>query len=183
MLAMSLSAVNAEARPAPSPCGNGLIENGEECDDGNRVDGDGCSAACIIERPDAEVIDSGEADAAELKDGSTPEEDAGPVEDGGIIGGNDASMGGGDAMNPLPDAAVPADSGSPNRDASTGPDTGLSRTDSGVVASDGGSSGTGEDDEDSCGCRATRGGAAHSGLLLMLFAALGLGLSRGRPRS
>jgi len=27
-------------------CGNGIIEPGEECDDGNTVDGDGCSAAC-----------------------------------------------------------------------------------------------------------------------------------------
>ena len=29
-------------------CGNGVLEpkNGEECDDGNNVDGDGCSANC-----------------------------------------------------------------------------------------------------------------------------------------
>jgi cysteine-rich repeat protein len=29
-----------------SVCGNGKIEDGEECDDGNTVDGDGCSAQC-----------------------------------------------------------------------------------------------------------------------------------------
>lgn len=40
--------------PSPTPftnhtnttCGNGVAESGEQCDDGNRDDGDGCSAAC-----------------------------------------------------------------------------------------------------------------------------------------
>ncbi len=30
-------------------CGNGVIEVGEQCDDGDRNDGDGCSAACLDE--------------------------------------------------------------------------------------------------------------------------------------
>ncbi|HEX8114780.1 MAG TPA: TonB family protein, partial [Kofleriaceae bacterium] len=30
---------------------NGKVERGEECDDGNRVDGDGCSVACMTEPP------------------------------------------------------------------------------------------------------------------------------------
>ncbi len=30
-------------------CGDKVINNGEECDDGNKVDGDGCSSKCIIE--------------------------------------------------------------------------------------------------------------------------------------
>jgi len=30
-------------------CGNGVIETGEECDDGNTVSGDGCSSTCTIE--------------------------------------------------------------------------------------------------------------------------------------
>jgi cysteine-rich repeat protein len=33
-------------------CGNGSTDDGESCDDGNRVDGDGCSANCIDESPD-----------------------------------------------------------------------------------------------------------------------------------
>jgi cysteine-rich repeat protein len=33
----------------PAVCGNGKIEGGEPCDDGNKVDGDGCSAACLKE--------------------------------------------------------------------------------------------------------------------------------------
>jgi len=35
--------------PEPILCGNGIIEPGEECDDGNQEDGDGCSSTCLIE--------------------------------------------------------------------------------------------------------------------------------------
>jgi len=30
----------------PSPCGNGTVDPGEQCDDGNTVSGDGCGATC-----------------------------------------------------------------------------------------------------------------------------------------
>lgn len=30
-------------------CGNGVLDSGEECDDGNTVDGDGCSSQCLTE--------------------------------------------------------------------------------------------------------------------------------------
>jgi len=30
-------------------CGNGIIETGEECDDGNILNGDGCSSVCTVE--------------------------------------------------------------------------------------------------------------------------------------
>jgi cysteine-rich repeat protein len=30
-------------------CGDGLFDSGEECDDGNKTDGDGCSSACLVE--------------------------------------------------------------------------------------------------------------------------------------
>src|SRR5262245_16075102 len=30
-------------------CGNGVTNPKEECDDGNNIDGDGCSATCTIE--------------------------------------------------------------------------------------------------------------------------------------
>ena len=33
-------------------CGNSIIESGEQCDDGNTVDGDGCSYLCQIEEED-----------------------------------------------------------------------------------------------------------------------------------
>jgi cysteine-rich repeat protein len=32
-----------------SRCGNGRLEGAEQCDDGNRYNGDGCSRACVIE--------------------------------------------------------------------------------------------------------------------------------------
>jgi cysteine-rich repeat protein len=35
--------------PTCQVCGNGIVETGEECDDGNNIDGDGCSATCTIE--------------------------------------------------------------------------------------------------------------------------------------
>ena len=31
-------------------CGNGVVEDSESCDDGNQVDYDGCSSACLFER-------------------------------------------------------------------------------------------------------------------------------------
>ncbi|MBI5192611.1 MAG: DUF4215 domain-containing protein [Nitrospirae bacterium] len=37
-----------EALP-PAICGNGIPEGGEQCDDGNIISGDGCSAVCVIE--------------------------------------------------------------------------------------------------------------------------------------
>ncbi len=37
-------------------CGNYVIEDGEECDDGNTADGDGCSADCMCEQPGGGAI-------------------------------------------------------------------------------------------------------------------------------
>ena len=37
-----------EPEPASS-CGNGRVDEGERCDDGNRVGGDGCSPGCRLE--------------------------------------------------------------------------------------------------------------------------------------
>jgi cysteine-rich repeat protein len=37
------------APPADPVCGNSAVEAGEQCDDGNTVDGDGCSSTCRIE--------------------------------------------------------------------------------------------------------------------------------------
>jgi cysteine-rich repeat protein len=39
-----------EPPPPPPPCcGDGHLDEGEECDDGNTADGDGCSATCTYE--------------------------------------------------------------------------------------------------------------------------------------
>ena len=46
----------------PLPCGDGVQESNEDCDDGNNVDGDGCSAECLLEDPlcGDEQLDPGE---------------------------------------------------------------------------------------------------------------------------
>lgn len=41
--------VNPEVPVEPEICGNGKLESSEECDDGNNVDGDGCSSSCSKE--------------------------------------------------------------------------------------------------------------------------------------
>ncbi|MFM8409674.1 MAG: M12 family metallo-peptidase, partial [Alphaproteobacteria bacterium] len=42
-----------------TPCGNGILDPGEDCDDGNTVDGDCCSATCTFE-PVGSPCDDGE---------------------------------------------------------------------------------------------------------------------------
>ena len=40
----------------PQPvCGNDILEPSEECDDGNLINGDGCSSICEIEEPEPPV--------------------------------------------------------------------------------------------------------------------------------
>jgi cysteine-rich repeat protein len=41
-------------------CGNGMVDPGEQCDDGNVIDGDGCSSTCQIEGCGNGVLDPGE---------------------------------------------------------------------------------------------------------------------------
>ena len=51
--AFLLHSILAEPKwvPVETPfavCGNGVLETGEECDDGKRKDGDGCSSTCQV---------------------------------------------------------------------------------------------------------------------------------------
>jgi cysteine-rich repeat protein len=52
-------------------CGNGIVEPGEECDDGNTVNWDGCSSTCVCEPPPPVcgngIVESGE----QCDDGNT----------------------------------------------------------------------------------------------------------------
>jgi len=43
-----MSSPSASSTP-PDPCGTGQLDPGEECDDGNSIDADGCSATCKLE--------------------------------------------------------------------------------------------------------------------------------------
>ncbi|MEO8604610.1 MAG: carboxypeptidase regulatory-like domain-containing protein, partial [bacterium] len=61
--------VKIELPPPGAECGNGRVEAGEECDDGNTADCDGCSASCVREtgcgdgvRCGAEQCDDGNRD-------------------------------------------------------------------------------------------------------------------------
>src|SRR5512138_941673 len=44
-----LSACTAVETSTPPGCGDGVVDPGEECDDGNLASGDGCSATCSVE--------------------------------------------------------------------------------------------------------------------------------------
>jgi cysteine-rich repeat protein len=46
-------------------CGDGYKEPFEQCDDGNRIDGDGCSAQCTIETPSRVGCGNGVRDGLE----------------------------------------------------------------------------------------------------------------------
>jgi cysteine-rich repeat protein len=43
-----------------TPCGDGVVDAGEDCDDGNTTSGDCCSSTCTLE-PDGSACDDGEA--------------------------------------------------------------------------------------------------------------------------
>ena len=68
------------------PCGDGLLDPGEDCDDGNNVNGDCCSASCSAEPDggscdDGEVCTSGDQCASGACVGS-PVLDGSPCDDG-----------------------------------------------------------------------------------------------------
>jgi len=50
---------NHRIRRVENPCGNGAIDTGEQCDDGNRTGGDGCGPRCLRECGNG-VVDPGE---------------------------------------------------------------------------------------------------------------------------
>jgi len=47
-------------RPGAPRCGDGYLDPGEQCDDGNRADGDGCDSHCLLERCGNGVVEPGE---------------------------------------------------------------------------------------------------------------------------
>ncbi|WP_236606820.1 DUF4215 domain-containing protein [Sandaracinus amylolyticus] len=51
--------VRSDSGPSTGRCGDGTVDDGEECDDGGRLAGDGCSAACELECGDG-VVGTGE---------------------------------------------------------------------------------------------------------------------------
>jgi cysteine-rich repeat protein len=46
----NLNISEGQSGPIPPPlCGNGVIDQTEECDDGNSINNDGCTSACVLE--------------------------------------------------------------------------------------------------------------------------------------
>ena len=41
-------------------CGNGIVEAGEQCDDGNQANGDGCGDGCFLEQCGNGIVEAGE---------------------------------------------------------------------------------------------------------------------------
>jgi cysteine-rich repeat protein len=81
---------------SPATCGNDVIENGEDCDDGNTADGDCCSSSCQYEP--ATTICRAAAGACDLPetctgaDGSCPPDevlDGVPCPDGDLCNGDE----------------------------------------------------------------------------------------------
>ena len=66
-------------RAGAAACGNSLVEAGEQCDDGNTVSGDGCSATCVLEGEPPVDCGDGVVDAGEQCD------------DGNTVGGDGCS--------------------------------------------------------------------------------------------
>jgi len=60
----------ALARYEGYPCGSGTIEPGEECDDGNALDGDCCSATCVLDAAGTACEQDGTICTAEVCDGA-----------------------------------------------------------------------------------------------------------------
>ena len=53
---------DASTETTTRECGNGIVESGEECDDGNRDECDGCKSSCEWER--ALHVDGGDLGAS-----------------------------------------------------------------------------------------------------------------------
>lgn len=86
-------------------CGDGIADDGEECDDGNRVNADGCSNTCRLPACGDGVVQAGEA----CDDGNDIDTDAcrntcvrAACGDGIVSTGEDCDLG--DANSELPDA-------------------------------------------------------------------------------
>jgi len=62
------SCTAAGSLPQAAICGDGAVDYGEECEDGNVANGDGCSASCLREGNDTASCGNGVVNAGEFED-------------------------------------------------------------------------------------------------------------------
>lgn len=84
VFAMAVTCVFAAGAFAPpraaATCGDGVLEPGEACDDGNRDDGDCCSSTCLWEAAGSPCVDDGEPCTRDVCNGTgTCLHDASPL--------------------------------------------------------------------------------------------------------
>ncbi|NVI98919.1 lamin tail domain-containing protein [Myxococcus sp. AM009] len=131
LLLMSACGDDPEVRPV---CGNGVVEAGETCDDGNRNNDDTCDNSCRRPTTDDAGTDAGTGE----EDAGTGEEDAGTGEEDAGTGEEDAGTGEEDAGTGEEDAGTTEDGGSGEPDSGTAEDGGSGEPDAGSEE-DGGS--------------------------------------------
>ncbi len=83
--------------PVGNFCGDGTAAGQEQCDDGNRTTGDGCSATCTNEIPNVPVCGDGVVNGADeaCDDGNNDNDDGCSAECQGETGGGGGGGGGG----------------------------------------------------------------------------------------
>jgi uncharacterized repeat protein (TIGR03806 family) len=62
---ISVAELEVFSQPTPVTCGNGALDPGEECDDGNQTNGDGCTATCFDEYCGDNVVNDGGAETCD----------------------------------------------------------------------------------------------------------------------
>jgi len=85
-----------------SVCGNGDVDPGEECDDGNALAGDCCRADCTFATVGAACTDDGNActdDACDVAGACTHVDNTAPCDDGSYCNGADSCSGGSCAVH------------------------------------------------------------------------------------
>lgn len=83
--------------PGGQACGNGLVDPGEQCDDGNLVDGDCCSSACTAEPAGQACGDDGNLCTDDVCDGAgacSHDPNTDPCDDGAFCTVGDTCAGG-----------------------------------------------------------------------------------------
>jgi cysteine-rich repeat protein len=74
-------------------CGDGFLDEDEECDDGNSAEGDGCSSVCQVEEPAVEDDAGSTPDLSDLSDPSDEPDISDTAEEDTAAVGSQASGG------------------------------------------------------------------------------------------